>query len=373
MIYLSVFIASVMLAYFATKLSSQKNKVAIQILSLLAILLPALLAGLRASDIGTDVEYYIINNFEVARHVSSFKNYLPLIYAKEPLYLAIVYIIAKVFGNIQVLLFTFSFLTILFVYLSVWKWKKNLSVPLFLLIYYFLYYNDSLNIIRQHLAMAIILYGITNLLEGKYRKYLIYIFIASLIHTAALVGIIFIICHWYVIGSKNRTKRKYKKIKEFMVLFAAGISVCGIRIWITLIVNIGLLDSRYLYYFEKASVSNNLTDTLLYFFEVIFLLCFSKQFNKYIEGYNYLEINAYLNLIVLQLARIMNYGHRLSLYFGIINLLLITQLPKITKNKKNRLLYSFFIVLIAGIYWIYIYCIGGMSHTFPYKFYFNAQ
>ena len=153
-----------MLAYFATKLSSQKNKVAIQILSLLAILLPALLAGLRASDIGTDVEYYIINNFEVARHVSSFKNYLPLIYAKEPLYLAIVYIIAKVFGNIQVLLFTFSFLTILFVYLSVWKWKKNLSVPLFLLIYYFLYYNDSLNIIRQHLAMAIILYGITNLL-----------------------------------------------------------------------------------------------------------------------------------------------------------------------------------------------------------------
>lgn len=371
MIYLGTYLISALFAFFATRLSPKKNKITIVVFSFIAILLPSLLAGMRATNIGTDIEFYLINNFDVAKSATSFKSYLPLIYAKEPLYLAIVYCCAKVFGNVQVLLFVISFLTILLVYLSAWKWKKYLSVPMFLLLYDFLYYNDSLNIIRQHLAMAILLLGIDYLLQRKYKIYVLFIIVASLIHTAALIGFVFVLCHCYMLGSQKKRKRKFVKLKEVIILFASGVGICGIRFWVTLAVDIGLLNSRYLYYFQNASVSNNVTDTLIYSLEIVTILLLSKQLNKYVKEYEYLKINAYLNIILLQLARIMNYGHRLSLYFGLINLLLIVQISKIERNKNKRLLINGLIYMIAIGYWIYIYCIGGVSQTFPYRFYFN--
>ena len=117
MIYLGTFGMSMLFTYFATRLK-KKNKKLIIFFSFLAIFFPALLAGLRASSIGTDVNYYMLDNFKVAGYTTSFKKYMSMIYAKEPLYLVIVFTIKKIFDNQQVLLFTFSFLTILCVYLG---------------------------------------------------------------------------------------------------------------------------------------------------------------------------------------------------------------------------------------------------------------
>lgn len=370
MIYLGTFGMSMLFTYFATRLK-KKNKKLIIFFSFLAIFFPALLAGLRASSIGTDVNYYMLDNFKVAGYTTSFKKYMSMIYAKEPLYLVIVFTIKKIFDNQQILLFTFSFLTILCVYLGAWKWKNYLSMPVFMLVYYFLYYNDSLNIVRQHLAMAVIFLGIKYLINGKYKKYICFVIVASLIHTAAAVGVVFIFCHWYILGNKKRKRRKYAKIKEFIVLVGSGIAVCGVRLWIILAVKIGIINSRYLYYFAHSSVSNNMTDTLIYLLEIIIIISIMKQLKKRVFGFPYLKINAYLNIIFLQLANIMNYGHRLSLYFGLVNIALIAQIPRADKNRNTRIVITLIMILTFLAYWIYVYCIGGVSNTYPYQFFFN--
>ena len=67
----------------------------------------------------------------------------------------------------------------------------------------------------------------------------------------------------------------------------------------------------------------------------------------------------------------MSYGHRLSLYFGIINLLTIAQIPQSFHKKSNRIIVYSFITLIAIVYWVKIYYIGHVSDTIPYLFFYQ--
>lgn len=371
MTYIGVFLSSTLCAYLAQKISIKKNKGLVLFFSLLSILIPSILGGMRSVRIGTDITYYVLNNFQVALHASSFKEYLPLIYAKEPLYLFIVYSCAKLFGNINALLFVIECLTMSCVYIGGWKLRKQIPLPLFLLAYFFIYYNDSYNTVRQHLAMAIIVMGFADLYNKKYKRYLINVVVASLIHTSAIIGIIFILIHWYVCGPYEKRKKKKLKIREWILMISAFVLVVGIRFWCTILIKIGILSTRYLYYFNHSSVSNNTLDTLLYSFEVVLIFLFSTKARKNIFQYEFLKIIAVFNLIFLQLARFMNYGHRLSLYFGIINLLMLAQIDRISNKKNERHIIVFGMILVMAIYWIYVYCIGDMSQTFPYVSYFN--
>lgn len=365
MIYVGTFTMSGLFAYYAGK-SKKKNRSFL--LSLVAILIPSLLAGLRSTSIGTDVEYYVINNFETAIVSSSFLKYLKVVYAKEPLYLLMVYAVAKTVGNIQWLLFFFGMITIGGIYFGAWKLRQYCSVPVVMLIYYFLYYNDSLNLVRQHMAMAILFAGIYLLFSGNYKKYCIYIVIASAVHVIAATGIIFIVVHWFVCRRKIEKKKRVVQLRTILMIVLSIIAVFGIKLIVTAFVNIGLLDPRYFLYFQSKAGSSHNTDTLIYVIELISLFLYNRFFEKKIFEFDYLKLNAIMNIIFLQLARFMSYGHRISLYFGIINIFLIGQLPKQIKKANNRFLISCGMFIFFFLYWMFIYCISEVSMTYPYKF-----
>lgn len=366
MIYIGTFTISGLFAYYAGK---SKKKSRTLLLSLVAILIPSLLAGLRSTSIGTDVGYYVINNFETAVVSSSFLRYLKVVYAKEPLYLLLVYVVAKTVGNIQWLLFFFGMITIGGIYFGAWKLRQYCSVPVVMLIYCFLYYNDSLNMVRQYMAMAILFAGMYVLFSGKYKKYCIYIIIASSIHTIASIGIIFIAIHWFVCRRKIEKKKSVVQLRTILLVALAVIAVFGIKLIVTAFVNLGLLDPRYFLYFQSRHGSSHNIDTLIYVLELIFLFLYNRSFKKKIFAFDYLKLNAILNIIFLQLARFMSYGHRISLYFGVINILLIGQFPKQIKKANNRILISCGMLTFFFLYWMFIYCISGVSETYPYKFF----
>lgn len=365
MIYIGTFAISGLFAYCAEK-SKKKNKAFL--LSLVAVLIPSLVAGLRSTSIGTDIGYYVIDNFEVAVVSSSFLEYVKVVYAKEPLYLLLVYAVAKTVGNIQWLLFLLGMITIGGIYFGTWKLRRYCSVPMVMLIYYFLYYNDSLNMVRQHMAMAILFAGMYVLFSGNYKKYCIYIIVASAIHTIAIIGISFIAIHWFVCGKRIEKKKEVVQLRTILLVVLAIIAVFGIEWIVTAFVKLGLLDTRYLLYFQGKEGSNHNIDTLIYAMELIFLFRYNQSFEKKIFEYEYLRLNAILNIIFLQLARFMSYGHRISLYFGVINILLIGQFPKQIKKTNNRfLIICGVLVLLFFLYWMYMYCISGVSETYPYE------
>ena len=62
MIYIGVFLSSTLCAYLAQKISIKKNKGLVLFFSLLSILIPSILGGMRSVRIGTDITYYVLNN-----------------------------------------------------------------------------------------------------------------------------------------------------------------------------------------------------------------------------------------------------------------------------------------------------------------------
>lgn len=380
MIYLAVFSFSILSAALAQIAESRKKKYYPALFSIISVLILSILGGLRHESIGTDVLFYIKGNFDAALWIDSFSKYFTAIYAKEPLYLVVVYIIAKLFGNFQVLLFTFQMMTIGCVYFAAWKRRKYVSPWFVLLIYCALYYNDSYNMVRQHLAMAVVLLGSVYLIEEKYKYCLSCFFIASLFHTSAFLSFILFPVYLYlkreksIFYFKKRKPSLYgKKMREFTIIVIALVGIFGIKMWCHLFIQIGILSPRYLYYFTNDNISGHYFDTLIYLFEICVLVFNTKYFKSNMNNYRFYRTIAFLNVILLQLTLFMSYGHRLSLYFGIINLLTIAQIPQSFHKKKNQIIIYLSIIVIAIVYWIKIYYIGHVSETIPYMFFYQQR
>lgn len=347
MIYLSIFSVAILCTALA-EWANHKKKVAFSLmLSICAILVLAILGGLRDKTIGTDVLYYVKGNYDLAVRSASFTKYYTSVYAKEPLYLLCVYIVAKIFENFQILLFILQLITVGCVYCA-------------------LYYNDSFNMVRQHMAMAIVLLGSTFIVEEKYKKSIFCTIIATLIHFPAVISLLNLCLYGYL------QKKKVKKdvsIRELVLFVVAIVGVLGVKTWSQVLIKIGLLSSRYLYYFSHESTSGHYLDTLIYLIEICYLITNSKTLSKRMKNYNFYKLIALFNVIFLQLALFMNYGHRISLYFGIVNVMTIGQIPKTIYKASNRIITYLIVVVIALSYWFRIYYFGGVSNTIPYIFY----
>lgn len=245
-------------------------------LSICAILVLAILGGLRDKTIGTDVLYYVKGNYDLAVRSASFTKYYTSVYAKEPLYLLCVYIVAKIFENFQILLFILQLITVGCVYCALWRMRDSVSPWFALLVYCALYYNDSFNMVRQHMAMAIVLLGSTFIVEEKYKR----VFLHDYCNLDSFSGSYFVAESMFIWLFTEEKGEKDVSIRELVLFVVAIVGVLGVKTWSQVLIKIGLLSSRYLYYFSHESTSGHYLDTLIYLIEICYLITNSKTLSK---------------------------------------------------------------------------------------------
>lgn len=89
--------------------------------------------------------------------------------------------------------FIYSFLTVYFVFQGLKRlMPDSLHIGLFIYALFPLFFIDSFSLIRQHLAIAIIIYAISFLLNRKFLTYIIIVCISGLIHSGSFVTILLI-------------------------------------------------------------------------------------------------------------------------------------------------------------------------------------
>ena len=172
--------------------------------TVVALLIPCLLAGFRAETIGTDVAGYAKPLFDLASNSSSFADFSNAHWYRywrdaspadfEVGYVALVWVSARVFHSFPVLLLLTQALTVIPVFAALLKLDNKYAVPFGMATYYFLYFNVSLNMMRQWIAMAIILFCLVVLYRRgesilKQLPCFVGILAASLFHTSALFGL----------------------------------------------------------------------------------------------------------------------------------------------------------------------------------------
>ena len=153
MIYIIFFIFST----FFFELGKQfQDKRVRKIIYAVAILIPVFLAMVRGDDVGRDLLVYAKPIFRAAKGYDSFVQFIGYENV-EPGFLLIEYIGAHVVRSFSFVLGITELIIIYCVYKTVLLIGQEKYLPFCMYIFYTLFYDGTLNIMRQNIACALVL------------------------------------------------------------------------------------------------------------------------------------------------------------------------------------------------------------------------
>ena len=375
MIYLMCFLISSGLFYF----SRNQNKKTRAVIDTIAIFIPCLLAGIRANTVGTDVSVYLEPMVANANSALNIHDYMLSSWQQgwvirgvqdiEIGFSLLVYFCIKIFNSIYVLQFVIQLLTILPVYIGLRKIGKS-NLWLGMLTYFCMFYNNSLNIMRQSIAVAFIFLAFQYLFNEKRKKFIISLIIACLFHNSALLG--FPIWFLYEFIRMRIFKKikplKNKNVRLFIITFI-GLAILFAQNFITSMMSIiGLAD--YVHY-----ISGNLTflpNQLIIRLPVLFLGVFFRKKLYMIEQdkfYFYICCIVY-TIIFSQFASVNSFAYRIAMTFSVFQIAFIPCIASIPSkikynSMKNLNINRIIMIFYLFIWWTY-YCLIITDSTLPY-------
>lgn len=367
------------------KIADLSKKGAIyNIFIIMGLIIPCILAGFRADTIGTDVQVYVKPMFEAALSSSDFSQYQGMRWIASWTYMYVhdieigfsllVYIIAKVFGNMTVLLTCIEILIIFPFYKGLSYFKKDFPMWLCMLVFYLMNYNVTLNMMRQWIAMSLLFYGFKYVIEKKLKKFIFIVLVAMTFHTTAILGILFYFIYSFIYSGKNKKRikifissRKYISLENLNKVFIITIVVCLALLSIQSIAiflnNIEL--GKYAAYIQG--------DVYLLPIQIIlrapFIILILLNWNKYNEKYNMAPIflvMMIIDLLVSQLGSISQYSWRIATYFSMFNCLSYPSICLIWKKRITRISCDILLIMYLISYWVYYFVLKGVHQTIPY-------
>ncbi|QLL76158.1 EpsG family protein [Limosilactobacillus reuteri] len=380
-IYLIIFAISVILFFF-----SEKVKVSFfeRILVLLGLIAPSLLAGMRSLYVGTDVLTYVYPLFHIAESSSSYLQYLNMpalnggilqtVSSYEYGYTFLTYVVAKLTGSFQFLQFFIEFFILSFIYLGIRRLKiDNMPIWFCMLTYYLLFFNNSLNMVRQWMAMSILLYGFKYIKEQKLTKFIITILFAYLFHSTAIIGLLLYLLYWIIKVSSKRSlvfnsysdnSLSVTAVSFILLVFFSCAVILLINRLYPLLGTLGL--SKYSYYLS-GDFSFSINQFIL---KVPILLIISLNINEIFKKDSkiYFYLILVLDVIASQLASLSDYSIRMSIYLAMFNIYGYAILSE-SNNRVKMFVIRFLIIIYLLIYWYYTYCVKGNDQTVPYVFF----
>lgn len=350
-------------------------------LAFIGVLLPCILAGMRADTIGTDVKVYVEPLYNAAKQSTSFFSYLDqrwyviwrymYVGEFEIGFTTLIYIIGKLGGSLATVLFFIQVLIVAPIYLGLKKMKNRYPVCFGMLVFYLLFYNTSLNMMRQWIAMSILFYGLSYLFDNKKKNYLITILLACLFHTSALMGVA--IYFLFIYSQKQRSYIKIAKLKldpslvPIKVFVYGCIALLSINVIVILIRMIGL--EKYTGYIQGNGSIYVLPNQIILRLPIIILFAIRwrrmLKEEKYTPFYGSMIV---LDLLASQLISINPYAFRIASFFSEYNMLSYSALVYAgnRKYRTNRNITLLYLLAYMAYYWLYYYVIMGTHATFPY-------
>lgn len=362
----------------------QKNKIIKKSLIIIGILIPCLLAGFRADIIGTDVNVYVKPIFEAALKTNNLNDFFNekwyVIWRYEYVsnyeigFTLLVYVITKIFASLSFVLFIIQVLIIVPIYKALEYFRDKLPIWFGLLIFYLLFFNASLNMMRQWIAMSFLLYSIKYLVRNEKIKYFIIVFCAMIFHTSSLLGFLIYVIYVFLMKKSNKNimiKHQLKGIRVSSSIYKLGIVTClgiimigGLNFIVQFIKMIGL--DQYIGYISGNIyiVPNQIISRLPII--IIFILNY-RYISKIEKNTPFWLTMLIIDLLTSQLVSISAYSFRLSVYFSEYSILSIPIMLKAIPNKTGRKGIIFIILIIyLFYYWWFYFVFNGMHETIPY-------
>lgn len=350
LLYIIAFLCSAVCAgFYQRKVYKNSNSFKEFLWAGIIMALPIVLACYR-KGIGIDYDTYelLFNNFHNSTWSSFYYDNSSFEYLNKVLVDLGYFISGDVYGVFSV----YAILSLMLFEAAIMHYADKISLPVSTLVFLLLLYPDTLNVIRQSLACAIVFYSIRYISSGDFKKYLICCLLATGIHTTAIITISF-----YLFGENVNSKILNCNILKIMLVLAP----------LLLAFNVGLFSSFTLFdrYFSNYDIES--TDiTISYVLKMPILLPFLFCLKRLKED-DKAKLLYYLfamEMMLLFSSSMFKWGFRLSYYcfFGQIILVGYITNGSLIKAKISRLYFiSWYLLCFYVLFYIW-----GRSGIFPY-------
>lgn len=313
------------------------------------IILPVMIAGIR---------------FYVGVDYGSYENMFFLVRAGQALdfeiaYIALNKLIGIFTGNFMAVTIVVAFITYYLAVKSIIQLcgEDKKSIPFVIWFYFLTMFPASLNIMRQTIAVSIVMYGLTFIIKKKYWKYVLCVVCATLFHSSAFICLIFVLFNHNILS--------IKKFSIFLVTFcgclllATNPSILNAVIANTPIINRYItheMSSNYIFW-------KNFIVVIPYF---VVLLWYRKLENHNKENLVFLNLMLF-ELILMILAIQYQWAFRMISYTTMAKYILLPQFIKLFHGKKVRIALTAGYMIFGLLMFIYGVYFGNMNGIFPYR------
>lgn len=358
--------------------------------AIIIVLIPSLLAGLRANTVGTDVALYaepIFNQAALSKSLKELYEYCSWRFGTVEIgFLFLARVVSLITNQVGVFLFLLQAVTVFPVVIIAYKNSSSQSIRVTLEVYMFLFYGYSLNIMRESIAVSWFLLAYIYFTEQRYFKMALSLIVAVLFHNSVVIGIALYIFALAIC-------RIIKKPRTMLIFIAAsGIIMAMSQQWMVYIINIllsfGIIPQKYSIYinavlkFGSSSQYSyiigptSFVEPVLLMMIILMLNAFVKHQDNQEKAYFYQKI---LMLdFVMELASVIllesNNHNRITIYYTYILLLCVPYLcnyagkihsKKLRYAKEKKRYIELSNVVIEGsmfLYFFLIYIFGGWHH-----------
>lgn len=381
-IYMLVFLTSIILFWIGQKLYEHGSRAVIlgKIILFLAVLVPSILAGMRANSVGIDVDVYIAPNMRRAcsNSVNSFVDCcLALDMAPEYFYMFLVYISSLFTADEWLLLFLLQFFTIGPIALAAIKLRKEISVPLAMGTYLFCFYNNTLNVMRQSVAVAFIFLGAVYIFKNSMKlntQAVVCLITACFFHKTGIIGVlaIYTLCK---ISTIKLERWIYIMIYACIILIPVIITPIYeffesqnlVNDVYSVYANIFLYSGIKKNWFVKSPFTLGNTAMVLCWLFRISIPCFLLRQNNIKEKviYHISLCGAAIYLIVFYTMNTI-YGLRLSTFFDIFIVLLVPYAAQ-KPNKKMKMLILWLMIVMFWLLCVILLKQSGETNIYKFR------
>jgi hypothetical protein len=332
--------------YFAilADIEFKKNKKAGIIFLILSLLVVCFIAGVRNTSIGTDTNGYVANIFNLYSHAKYNFFEVQEKTGIEPLF-SMLMLISSFSNDIKVCLFFIELACALPIYLFAYREKKKYSFAFIIFIFLTTMYAKSFNLIRQSIAISIVIYSVSFFKSGQYKQTILLYITAILFHYSAIICCLI----YFILYVTNNLENNKSRI---LLLFIMFVFLVGISIGIDKILM--LIPNKYTYYLNSKYAINSISllsivKKAFWIFLFIFPVIQNKKNKKnYSNELSYCILLIVDFILYLTSMKVGTFG-RIGNYF--LYVAYFYMIPNISKVFKQKNLINLIIVVSLCFFW----------------------
>lgn len=382
-IYIAIYFISFFVSFLGFKytdyLYTKKGNNYLFIGIIFGVLPLCLLAAFRNDNIGTDILVYGKSTFQLAESANSLKSYIS-IYNNDILFGLLAFTISHLGGSIKMFWFFIEFLCVFPIYFIAVKKSKEVPIEFTMLVYMFIYYPMSFNIMRQSIATSFFLLAFFWLFDGKNKYCLIFTVIGLLFHASSVVSVLLCFIVYWIVKIKSRKERWLLLI---IFVFAFLLLYINWNLILDFAVNtIKILPLHYAYYLNVFS-ENSYNLNLSYYFQIgtygiiefIFRIIMvilplvihtlnGKYNDEQVRIYRYLSV---ISIYIYGMSMLIfgtTYGYRITMLLDLFNVFYLSSMYK--RNSDKNMVVSIVVFIFSVAYFYIIYSFFGAHEVVPY-------